>query len=290
MIAAEFVSTRMGYSVRRMDRSDLELAVGWAADEGWNPGVHDAEPFHRADPRGFFIGELDGRPIGSVSAVRYDDAFGFIGLYIVLADYRCGSFGPVLGKAAMDYLSDCNIGLDGVLAKQKNYRAFGFRPAYRNIRFEAAAALQSVTDAADIVDLADVPFERLAAYDRRFFPASRPAFLQAWITQPGTTALGLLDGDALKGVGVIRPCRVGYKIGPLFADGPDEAEIIYSAMTSRVAGQPVFLDVPEANTAALDLARRHHMHKVFETARMYSREQPDIDLNGVFGVTSFELG
>ncbi len=32
------------------------------------------------------------------------------------------------------------------------------------------------------------------------------------------------------------------------------------------------------------------MQPVFETARMYSRNNPTIDLNAVYGVTTFELG
>ncbi len=37
--------------------------------------------------QGFFLGELDGAPIGCVSAVRYGSGFGFLGLYIVKAEH-----------------------------------------------------------------------------------------------------------------------------------------------------------------------------------------------------------
>ena len=62
--------------IRRMTKDELVLALDWAADEGWNPGLFDAESFHAADPDGFLLGELDGEPIGSVSAVRYGTEFG----------------------------------------------------------------------------------------------------------------------------------------------------------------------------------------------------------------------
>ena len=39
-----------------------------------------------------------------------------------------------------------------------------------------------------------------------------------------------------------------------------------------------------------DLVNRHHMEKVFETARMYTGQKPGIDTDGIFGVTTFELG
>ena len=45
------------FVVRTMSAGDVALAVEWAAQEGWNPGLHDAECFRAADPRGFFIGD-----------------------------------------------------------------------------------------------------------------------------------------------------------------------------------------------------------------------------------------
>ena len=51
-----------------------------------------------------------------------------------------------------------------------------------------------------------------------------------------------------------------------------------------------FLDVPEANAAAVALAQRHGMWPVFETARMYTGDAPAIAMERVFGITTFELG
>jgi hypothetical protein len=44
------------------------------------------------------------------------------------------------------------------------------------------------------------------------------------------------------------------------------------------------------NSEAVDLAKRHNMTVVFETARMYKGESPDLPINRLFGVTTFELG
>ena len=34
-----------GYTIRKMSRAELEISVAWAAAEGWNPGLHDADSF-----------------------------------------------------------------------------------------------------------------------------------------------------------------------------------------------------------------------------------------------------
>jgi len=88
----------------------------------------------------------------------------------------------------------------------------------------------------------------------------------------------------------VRPCRRGAKIGPLFADTPEIAERIYCGLAAAVPGQPLFLDVPEPNGAGIALAERHRMVPVFGTARMYTKEIPDLPLDECYGVTSFETG
>ena len=127
-----------GLVARPMSEADLELALDWAEAEGWNPGLHDARCFYAADPQGFFVGELGGVPVGCVSAVRYGPDFGFLGLYIVRAEYRGRGFGLELWRAALTHLGDRAIGLDGVVAQQENYRRSDFRLAFRNIRQRGA--------------------------------------------------------------------------------------------------------------------------------------------------------
>ena len=91
----------MNFATRAMTPADLDLVIGWAASEGWNPGLHDAACFRTVDPDGFIVGELDGEPIASISAVNYDARFSFLGLYIVRPDLRGRGYGRRTWNAAM---------------------------------------------------------------------------------------------------------------------------------------------------------------------------------------------
>lgn len=278
------------YRITTMRRDEVDLAVEWAAREGWNPGLYDAGSFYAADSTGFLIGLLDAEPVATISVVRYGQSFGFLGFYIVAPAHRGQGYGLQIWNAGLKYLEGRNVGLDGVLAQQGNYRKSGFMLAYRNVRYEGRGPIKA-SKSSGIVELSRVPFETVEAYDRPFFPASRTQFLRSWIHQEGSRALGIMRGGVLAGYGVIRPCRSGYKIGPLFADGPDQAETLLAALTSQVeADAPVYLDTPQVNPAAVELAQRHKMMPVFETARMYTGPAPDIALDRLFGVTTFELG
>ncbi len=273
-----------------MTQDELCVAVGWAAAEGWNPGIHDAAAFYAADPNGFFLALVDGEPVGSVSAVAYNDSFGFMGFFIVRPESRGQGIGEKLGEAGLRYLGKRNIGLDAVLEQQPRYERAGFRRAYRNIRWQGEAKAGRTSP--ECTELSRVPFTAIAAYDDRLFPAPRHRFLREWIKQPGAIALGILKKDgSLCGYGVIRPCRTGYKLGPLFADDTAAAHTLYESLTAAVPpGTPVFLDTPDRNREAAALARNYNLEPVFETARMYNRGEPPVPLERWYGVTSFELG
>jgi len=273
--------------VRTMSRAELGMVLGWAAGEGWNPGRCDAVPFHAADPTGFLIAEADDdKPAAAISVVRYGDGFGFLGLYIVKPEYRGRGLGMTVWKAGMEYLAGRTVGLDGVVAQQDNYRKSGFEP-YRNVRFQGPAPGVE-QHGAELQSLSDVPFDRLLAYDLPLFGAPRAAFLSAWISMPGVIGLA---ADDMKGYAVARPCVDGWKICPLFADDEKTAEALFLGICARLPSDgPVILDVPEPNHTAMRLAERVGFTQVFETARMYAGPPPDLDVNRIYGVTSFELG
>lgn len=273
-----------------MTRADLDIAIDWAAEEGWNPGLYDRDCFFNTDPHGFFMGLLNNEPIACISAVRYNEEFGFLGLYIVRKEYRGKGYGIKIWNEALKYLGDRIIGLDGVVSQQKNYIKSGFTLDYQNIRYQAKATGEKV-NYKDLVKLSTVPFDQLIDYDNQVFPASRPQFLQYWINQPESLAIGALQDKKLTGYAVIRKCRVGYKIGPLFADNENIAEKLFLTLIGFVKkGTEIYLDVPEVNPAGIVLTKRYGMQMVFETASMYSKKPPISPIDKIFGVTSLEVG
>ncbi|THB67892.1 MAG: GNAT family N-acetyltransferase [Desulfovibrio sp.] len=281
------------YTIRTMSRQEVDWAVDMAAGEGWNPGLHDADSFHAQDPSGFLVGVLDGKPIGCISAISYENTFGFIGFYIVAKEMRGKGYGMPLWHAAMDKLKGHVIGLDGVVEQQGNYTKSGFVFQYSNIRFEHRTGDNSRTKEKPAITrpLSDADTPVIAAYEHDLFPAARNAFLEKWLVQPGALALAAIDRFALAGYGVIRPCRAGWKIGPLAADSPEIAEDLFLELCSHAKpGDAVYLDVPEINPQGMALAEKYGMKKVFGTARMYTGQAPQLSLGKIFGVTTFELG
>ena len=276
--------------VRPMTRADLDVAADWAAAEGWEPGVGDADAFWAADPGGFWAAEVDGRMVATLSLVRQGPAFGFVGFYIVEPASRGRGIGLALWRAVVDASPIPVLGLDGVPDQQDNYARSGFTFAYGTARYAGLPAdLGDAASDPDIVDALSLPWERLVAFDAAHRPAPAPAFLEPWLCGPGRRALALVQGGTLRGYGGLRPTEHGHRVGPLLADAPDVAARLLRALAAAADGR-IGIDVPLANAPAVALAEGLGLVPSFETARMYRGGDPDLPVGDIYGVTSLELG
>lgn len=243
------------------DAAAVATIVDWAADEGWNPGLDDAAAFHASDPGGFLIGSIDGEPVAAISVVRHDPTFAFLGLYLVRPAWRGQGHGMAMWRAGLELADDRTIGLDGVVARQDDYRRSGFALVRSNVRYGGGGGGSTP---AGLTPLGDVPRDALRAYDAGVFPSRRDRYLDAWLAMPEAHGLAVVHDDGtLAGYGVARPCRVGVKIGPLFGDDPATAERLFGGLAAWTGDRELFLDVPEPNAAAVALAERHGLVPVF---------------------------
>jgi hypothetical protein len=280
----------MTFDIAVGSAGDVARMAEWAGDEGWNPGNTDAQAFFAMDPGAFLIGRLDGKPVACISVVKYGVRFGFLGFYIARPEIRGKGYGIQVWNAGMKRLAGRNVGLDGVVAQQHNYKKSGFRAAWNNARHEGVPPPTVPPAGVTLLDAREVPFDRLAAYDRRFFPEARDSFLAPWIALPERASLVAMRDGEIVGFGVIRACRAASRIGPLYAETPEIAAALVSALASKMNAPAVALDVPDRNKVATEMARRIGLAPTFETARMYTGADPEIDTAGLFAVTSLELG
>jgi hypothetical protein len=278
------------FTIRRMTRGEIDVAIDWAEAEGWNPGIHDSDCFYATDPNGFLIGLLGNEPVAMVSAVAYGDSYGFMGFYIVKPEFRSRKYGVQLWDEGLRYLGNRCIGLDSVRPDLVSHKKPEFKPTHTNYRFKWTKGEQWAV-APEVIELSQVPFSIVMEYDREVFGFSRENFLKCWISRPSARALGIVKNDKLLAYGVIRECREGFKIGPLFANNAEFARTLFQALTVDVKmGLQIYLDTPAKNPDAVTIAQSYGMTEVFRTTRMYNRPEPTFPLDKWFGVSTFELG
>lgn len=279
----------MRYVVSTMTQNEVQTACDWAELEGWGPGLNDAQCFYSADNAGFFKGEFDGQIVAVGSMVCYDSHFAFSGLYIVKPEFRGRGFGLELTKARLNYAKDRCIGLDGVIENVHLYERLGYQSCFQNHRFKGPVSHTEKLDE-HIKEATVSHLEPLILFDRHYFPARREDFLKAWINNRHAKALLMEKDGKILGFGVVRECKGPAKIGPLFAKNKDVANALLDALLNHTEAREYYLDVPGNNPAALELAKDRTLESVFSTMRMYRNGAPAIEHDGVFGITSFELG
>jgi len=278
-----------GPAIRAMTAADLGVVLGWAEAEGWNPGLDDAQAFHAADPAGFLLAEVGGEPVASLSIVRFA-ATGFLGLFICVPGQRGRGHGAALWREGLDRLAPGGmpVGLDGVPAQQARYGRSGFAPSHRTLR-HAGRIETWAPDPTRPLARADLPAAR--ALDRAVTGFDRGAFLTDWLGGGPRRITRVLERDgALAGLGTLRACVSGWKVGPLLAADRRAAEGVLDGLAHVADGAPLSLDLPEPNGEARAMAEARGLVPVFETARMWRGPAPKQDLARTFGVATLELG
>ncbi len=278
---------------RKLDYQGLVTLVKWAEKEGWNPGPHDAEVYWATDPDGYYGYFIDDKLIGGGSIVSYNGEYGFMGFFIVLPEYRAQGIGRKLWYQRRDKLlsrlkSNSSIGMDGVLAMQSFYAEGGFKIAFRDERHEKIG--ENFSTHTNISSINNDTIDDVIKYDAKYFGFSRPQFLVPWVNLPGTKSFKYTVGGKLKGIAILRKANKGYKICPLFADNAMIAEELYKACLNSAVDEPVYIDIPTNNDAAVDMIKKYNTTYIFECARMYYGNPPQVNMQNIYGITTFELG
>ncbi len=281
------------FKLQNLNFKQLETLVSWAAEEGWNPGPHDALAFLKTDPEGF-VGYFDDEElIAGGSIVSYDGLFGFMGFFIVKPEYRSAGIGKQLWLDRRNRLlsrlkPDASIGMDGVLAMQDFYRKGGFELAFRDERYERKGASFNLHK--NIASYSEKDFQSLQQLDSQCFGVPRTKFLNHWLQLPESRTFTFIENQVLKGYALLRKAGTGYKIGPLFAENYPVAEALYQACLNAVPNESVYLDIPVTNPDAVELVKNYQAEYIFECSRMYYGKPPAIPIQKIYGITTFELG
>ena len=278
------------------------------------PGALDHVSFFAADERGFFVGELDGKPISCLSIVRYADNYAVGGHYRVDKPYQGKGYGlqTCMNAIAMANIDEgCNWGGDAMEVMEQIYRKFSI-PANRvwndqRVDFVASQASFnlsgiSLPPSVKIQPVYQVEFQDLVEYDTSVNVFPRASFLEKWVFAPNCWAFAATnDNGEIVGYAVVRTTlkqEEGWIIGPVFADSSLIARNLYRALFDRVAAEDpsgiVTVDVPYGdmvNPEAFQIVKDISGTPSVKYVRMYSKGVPSgMPLKKIFGITSIQLG
>jgi GNAT superfamily N-acetyltransferase len=269
-----------------MTLTDLEMVLGWARDEGWNPGLDDATAFLAADPEGFFLSEIDGQPAAAISVVNHDTHHAFLGLYICRPEYRGQGIGLALWEAALEHAGQRSVTLDGVPAQQANYQKSGFAWIDRTVRF--CGHMEG--DSAGVRQATESDISRILELDEAATGHARRAFASQWFQSTPHRQTLVIDTGTTLAFATFRKCHDGVKIGPLHAESREQVLALLNANPFGPDAGALYIDSPASCDAMHGLLASLSFAPVFETARMVKGTPAIPETPAYFAVTTLELG
>lgn len=275
--------------IRRMSTDDLRLGLLLSRQAGWNQIESDWLRFMDMEPKGCFVAELDGCPVGTITTCIFDKV-AWIAMVLVDKNARGRGVGTRLLRHALDYLDMLKVKtvrLDATHLGRPIYEKLGFVPEYELVRFEGIApqgkAAPAVTEA--VPEL----FTDMNEFDSRTTGTNRVKMLSRLFEEfPQNTRI-LMYHDKIDGFVTMRPGANAIQVGPCTATinaGPD----LLSDALSRCAGKAVFVDIPTGNIHAVKIAELNGLKIQRRFMRMCRGERIKDNIEAIWTSSGPEKG
>lgn len=261
---------------RAMESSDIPAGLRLCRAAHWNQTARDWEHFIALSPAGCRVAARNGRVIGTVATVRYEERFSWIGMVLVDPPERGRGIGAMLMTQAIGGLEDIpSIRLDATPAGHAVYRKLEFIDEYQLIRMEASGQRPDVeydSHPARPMNQRDLP--SIAEFDRRVFGADRHRTL-AWMLDGAPEYAWIIEQNGF--VSGYAFGRHGFNfehIGPVIARDRETAQALASACLSRTAEKRVILDAPRHDDQWSDWLQSIGFREQRPFIRMYRGGNP----------------
>ena len=228
-----------------MVHGDIPAGLALCRSAGWNQTPKDWELFLELSPDGCRVAvDEEGEVRGTVTTVRYEDHFSWIGMVLVDPAMQRQGIGIQLLRESLQILcEDDTVKLDATPAGRKIYVQLDFVDEYELSRLEIENFSPSglPPSSARVVQHADLP--AVLETDRRVFGADRRPVIASILQRAPQFAFVSEGPDGVKGYCFGRAGHAFTHIGPVIAHDVASAKEVVAAALQNAAGSPVVLDV-----------------------------------------------
>lgn len=229
---------------RPMVDGDVPAGLSLCRAAGWNQTVDDWELFLKLSPEGCRVAvDEGGQVMGTVTTVRYEDHFSWIGMVLVDPARQRQGIGIQLLRESLQLLSEEDtVKLDATPAGRRIYLQLDFRDEYFLSRMEIAMVPDNLPEStARLIQNDDLP--GVLDIDVEVFGASREAVLEAVMKRGPQYCFLLEEKDKIKGYCFGRSGHEFSHIGPVVASDVESAKSVVAAALKGCYGTPVVVDV-----------------------------------------------
>ena len=254
--------------IRLMAVADLPLGLKLSRQAGWNQVESDWRRFLSMQPQGCFVAQLDGTPVATTVTCTFGPV-AWIAMVLVEVTARRKGLATSLLKHALVFLDGQRIRtirLDATSAGQPVYERLGFLPEYSLTRYEGIAPQAGTEPHVEAARASLYP--EIIAFDRQATGTHREKMLLRLFGEWPQAVRVLRRGERLEGFIAARRGANATQIGPCIATDDAGPALLRDAL-SRVAGRPVFIDIPRDNACALRVAEAGGLKPQRHFVRMY---------------------
>lgn len=231
--------------IRAMLRRDIPLGLALCRENGWNQTASDWEQLLALGGEGCIVAEVEGAVVGTLTTVRYDRRFAWIGMVLVERSMRGRGIATALMNHALEALRDVPARLDATPAGQPVYGRLGF---VEESRFCRMARGTTPVGSGELRPprwsrpMTTADFDAVVALDREVFGADRSALL-GWALRTAPDLAWIVgDVSCVRGYCFGRAGHRWPQIGPIMADSLDVGIDLVSAAGAALGGGSLVVD------------------------------------------------
>jgi len=289
--------------IKSFSADDFEFVAHLYSIEDWGYLPSDIRRYAEWEPEGCFIAKIDGKYVGHVFSISYDD-LGWIGLLRVDPNHRNRGIGLQLMRTAISYLHSKGVTVIKLEAVQKAvnlYQKLGFKEEFDSLRLKTFIEnSSSEIHGFDINKIIIHPMEKkditsIAELDSLYFGASRIKVLETLFREYPSLCFVAETSEKLVGYIMGRKSVSNtYKIGPWICD-PEQPRIAEKLLITclRNFGEKSILTLgtPVINEQAISILKKFGFQHASTCKRMYLGQIPVKDNpKGIFAIGGSEKG
>ena len=288
---------RRSIMVRHWTRADIDYVHESVSREGWGHTQRDVERCWKLEPKGCFIAEFQGKPVGHVFSICYGK-IGWIGLLIVNLDRRGQGVGLILMETAVNSLKKVGaetIRLEAVQEAVPLYRRVGFVEEFDSLRFrrQPHQRKEPQVKRGKTFQMRDDDLAIVAQFDAPNFGADRLTVLQSLYRDNQRLCFVAKDGGKLVGYVMARQTQNGFWIGPWICLNSATARYLFYTLAKTIGSDvsEVRVGLPALNTSGRGLMEKLGFELTGKSIHMVlGRRENHSAVRHVYGIGGPEKG
>lgn len=230
-------------SFRIMERRDIPEGLRLCRSANWNQLQRDWEIFLTYGPGDCRVAIHENKVAGTVTAIRYDHFFSWIGMVLVDPSLQRKGIGSGLLHEALTLLKeDETVKLDATPAGREVYLQLQFKDEYRLSRMSAEIIAEKIpASVARPMLKNDLP--AITVYDSAIFGAGRQSLLEWFFEGAPQYAFIISNEKGIQGYCLGRKGQNFAQVGPVVAGSWKIARELVAAALIACIGEPVIIDV-----------------------------------------------